>query len=251
MAITYVGAGAAVQTGTTTLTLAGHASSLIGDIHIAQIISINNVAVTAPNATWTEIAQLNFTGSRGAIFWKRLAAAGAGSYAFTVGGTTTSHGIVTAYRGCKATGAPFGAVTTSANASADAITYAAILPHTRNGMLVAVGLYAEDATTAGTVSGAVYVFAAPVVDEENATLEDSWISVSHAPMTTNATSGAITQATTSTVDAVNLGVLFDLMDESSLSGVGGGGLTYPAGMGVSRPGDGRVSFPRRSRAGDR
>ena len=227
MPISYVGAGAAVQTVTTTLTLAGHASSLPNDIHIAQIISINNTAISAPDATWTEIAQLNFTGSRGAIFWKRVIAAGAGSYAFTVAGTTTSHGIVTAYRGCKPVGNPHGAVTTSANAAADAITYAAIVPHNSSGILVAVGLYAEDSTTAGTVSGAVYVFAAPVVDAENATNEDSWISVSHAPLTTNATSGAITQATTSTIDAVNLGILFDLMDESSLGGIGGNGLTYP------------------------
>ena len=221
MPVSYVGAGSAVQTVTTTLTLAGHASSQAGDIHIAQIISINNTAITAPDSTWGEIAQLNFTGSRGAIFWKRLTATGAGSYGFGVAGTTTSHGIVTAYRGCKCVGNPYGAVTSSANAAADAITYATIVPHNSSGILVAVGLYAEDSTTAGTVSGAVYAFAAPVVDAENATNEDSWISVSHAPMTTNTASGAITQATTSTVDAVNLGVLFDLIPDELRRGISG------------------------------
>ena len=227
MPISYVGAGSAVQTVTTTLTLAGHASSQAGDIHIAQIISINNTAITAPDSTWGEIAQLNFTGSRGAIFWKRLTATGAGSYGFGVAGTTTSHGIITAYRGCKCVGNPYGAVTSSANAAADAITYATITPHNSSGILVAVGLYAEDSTTAGTVSGAVYAFAAPVVDAENATNEDSWISVSHAPMTTNAASGAITQATTSTVDAVNLGVLFDLIPDELRRGTATGGIIYP------------------------
>ena len=227
MPISYVGAGSAVQTVTTTLTLAGHANSQAGDIHIAQIISINNTAITAPDSTWNEIAQLNFTGSRGAIFWKRLTASGVGSYDFGVAGTTTSYGIVTCYRGCKKYGNPYGAVTTSANASADAVTYATIVPHNSSGILVAVGLYAEDATTPGTVSGAVYVFAAPVVDVEQATNEDASIFVSHAPMTTNAASGAITQATTSTVDAVNLGVLFDLMPEEAGSGISGGGPTYP------------------------
>ena len=229
MPVSYVGAGSAVQTVTTTLTLAGHTSSQAGDIHIAQIISINNSAMTAPDATWTEMAQLNFTGSRGALFWKRLTATGAGSYAFGVGGTQTAYGIVTCYRGCKPTGNPYGAITTSANASADAVTYATITPHNNSGVLVAVGLYAEDATTPGTVSGAVYTFAAPTVDVEQATNEDASIFVSHAPMTTNAASGAITQATTSAVDAVNLGVLFDLIPTEVYFGGGreNSGIVYP------------------------
>ena len=229
MPVSYVGAGSAVQTVTTTLTLVGHASSQAGDIHIAQIISINNTAITAPDSTWTEMAQLNFTGSRGALFWKRLTATGAGSYGFGVAGTTTSYGIVTAYRGCKAVGNPYGAITTSANAAADAITYATLTPHNSSGILVAVGLYAEDLTTGGTVSGAVYTFAAPVVDVEQATNEDASIFVSHAPMTTNAASGAITQATTSTLDAVNLGVLFDLIPADAYSGSGNenSGIIYP------------------------
>lgn len=218
MPISYVGAGSAVQTVTTTLTIAGHASSQAGDIHIAQIISINNTAITAPDSTWTEITQGNFTGSRGAVFWKRLTATGAGSYDFGVAGTTTSYGIVTCYRGCKKNGKPYGTVTASANASADAVTYATLVPHSNNGTMVAIGLYAEDATTPGTVSGAVYTFAAPDVDVEQATNEDASIFVSHAPMTTNAATGAITQATTSTVDAVNMGILIDLMAVESESG---------------------------------
>ena len=227
MPISYVGAGSAVQTVTTTLTLAGHASSLPNDIHLAHIISINNSAITAPDATWFEISQANFTGSRGAIFWKRITAAGAGSYAFTVAGTTTSYGIVTSHRGCKVNGHPYGTSTTSSNASADAITYAAIVPHSNNGSLIAVGFYAEDLTTGGTVSGAVYTFAAPSVDVEQATNEDASIFVSIAPMTTNATSGVITQATTSTLDAVNQGVLIDLMSVETEGGSGGGGPLYP------------------------
>ena len=227
MPISYIGAGSEVQTSTTTLTLAGHASSQAGDIHVALIISINNGAVTAPDSTWIEISQANFTGSRGAVFCKRLTATGAGSYDFTVAGTTTSFGIVAAFRGCKTTGNPFGAVTTSSNGSADAVTYATITPHNSSGQLVAVGLYAEDATTGGTVSGSVYVFAAPDIDVEQATLEDASIFMSLAPMTTNAASGAITQATTSTVDAVNQGILFDLIPADAYKGGGQGEITYP------------------------
>ena len=227
MPISYVGAGSAVQTVTTTLTLAGHANSQPNDIHVAHIISINNTAITAPDATWFEISQANFTGSRGAIFWKRVLVAGAGSYAFGVAGTTTSYGIVTAYRGCKINGRPYGNTTTSSNASADAVTYATLVPHSNSGLMVAVGLYAEDLTTGGTVSGAVYTFAAPDVDVEQATNEDASIFVSHAPMTTNAATGAITQATTSTADAVNQGILFDLMSRETEVGSGGGGATYP------------------------
>ena len=229
MPISYVGAGSAVQTVTTTLTLGSHASSLPNDIVIAQIISINNTAITAPDATWFEASQANFTGSRGAVFWKRIATSGATNYNFGVAGTTTSYGILTSYRGCKLNGRPYGAVTTSNNASADAVTYATLTPFSNSGLMVAIGLYAEDATTGGTVSGAVYTFAAPVVDVEQATNEDASIFVSHAPMTTNAATGAITQATTSTVDAVNQGILLDLMSIETESGSGGGsiGVTYP------------------------
>ena len=103
--------------------------------------------------------------------------------------------------------------------------------------MVAIGLYAEDATTGGTVSGAVYTFASPVVDVEQATNEDASIFVSHAPMTTNAATGAITQATTSTADAVNQGILLDLMSAETEIGSGGGSVG--------------VAYPRRVRQGDR
>ena len=227
MPISYIGAGSAVQTVTTTLTIAGHASSLPNDIHIAHIISINNTAISAPDSTWNEISQANFTGSRGAIFWKRITAAGAGSYAFTVAGTTTSYGIVTCHRGCKLNGRPYGTSTTSSNASADAITYATLVPHSSNGSMIAVGFYAEDETTGGTVDGSNYTFAAPSVDVEQATNEDASIFVSIAPMTTNVATGALSQATTSTVDAVNQGVLFDLIAIESEVGGGGSGVKYP------------------------
>ena len=227
MPISYVGAGTAVQTVTTTLTIAGHASSQVGDIHIAHIISINNTAITAPDATWFEISQANFTGSRGAIFWKRLTATGAGSYDFGVAGTTTSYGIVTAHRGCKKHGKPYGAVTTSNNASADSVTYATIVPHSNSGVLVAVALYAEDATTPETVDGAVHVFAAPTVDTEQATNEDATIAISFAPITTAAASGALGQVMASVTDAVNQGILFDLMSEETEAGSNVGGVLYP------------------------
>jgi hypothetical protein len=230
MPISYVGAGSAVQTVTTTLTLAGDASSQPNDIHIAHIISINNTAITAPDATWFEISQANFTGSRGAIFWKRVLVAGAGSYAFGVAGTTTSFGIVTSHRGCKVNGNPYGTSTTSNNGAADSITYATIVPHSNSGSLLAVGLYAEDSTTPETVSGSVYTFAAPTVDVEQATNEDATIVVSIAPMTTNAASGALTQVmATPVTDAVNQGILIDLMSVETEVGGGGGsvGVTYP------------------------
>ena len=236
MPISYVGAGSAVQTVTTTLTLGSHASSRSNDIVIAQIISINNTAITAPDASWFEISQANFTGSRGAVFWKRITTTGATNYNFGVAGTTTSYGILTTYRGCKVNGRPYGNVTTSSNASADAITYATLVPFSNSGLMVAIGLYAEDLTTGGTVSGSVYTFAAPSVDVEQATNEDASIFVSHAPMTTNAATGAITQATTSTADAVNQGILLDLIAAETEAGGGSGG---------------NALYPRRVRVGDR
>lgn len=224
MTITFVAAGSAVQTSTTTLALVAP-TLLVDDILIAQIISINNGAITAPDATWTEIQQANFTGSRAALFWKRVITGDSGAtFNFTVAGTTTSYGILTHYRGVRYHGPAIGTSTLSANASADNVTYATLTPHSNGGVVVACGFYAEDATTAGTVSGTNPTFNAPSVDVEQATLENASLFQSYGYSLGGAT-GAVTQSTTSTIDAVSAGVLFDLLPP--IAGGGGSGVIYP------------------------
>lgn len=220
--ITYVAAGAAVQTSTTSLAMSAPACQE-NDILIAQIISINNTAIVAPTALWTEIQQANFTGSRAAIFWKRAVTAdNAAAFTFTVGGTTTSYGLIYAWRGVKPHGNAIGTSTISANASSDTVTYATQTAHSNAGVLVAAGFYAEDAITSlATISG----FLAPTINVEQATLEDAALFMSYRQWIGGAT-GALSQTTTSTVDAVNAGVLFDLMP--AVEGGSSGGPKYPA-----------------------
>ena len=221
MPISYVEAGTAVQTSTTSLAMSSPAIAT-DDVLIAQIISINNGAISAP-AGWTEIQQLNFTGSRGACFYKRgVTADSSASFTFTVGGTKSSLGIIYAFRGVRPNGPAIGTSTNSANASSDTVTYASLTSFSNSGVVVAAGFYAEDAIiTLATISG----FLAPTVSVENATLEDTALFMSYRQYTGGAT-GTLTQTTASTVDAVNLGVLFDLMPIEP-GGKAGDSPTYP------------------------
>ena len=221
MAISFLSAGSAVSTTTTSLALVAPTVA-IDDILIAQINSNNNTAISAPTAAWVEIQQGNFTGSRAACFYKRVVAGDSGaSFTFTVGGTQTSFGVISAFRGVLPNGSAIGTSTFSANASADNVTYATITSFSNNGVLVALGFYGEDLTTAGTITN----FNAPSIDVEQTNAGgDSSLFMSYRQYTGGA-SGSLTQSTTSTLDAVNAGVLFDLMP--IVEGGGGGGAKYP------------------------
>ena len=214
MAITFIAAGTAVAGILTTMDLV--APSLAeNDIIIAQLSSNDNDAVALPSTAWTIINELNNgTGLRSSVAWKRALLADSGAtFQFTgLAGTTVNFGVLTVYRGVRPHGPATGTNTSSANASADAVTYATLTPLHNAGVIVACGHYQEDLTTAGALTTFTNV-----VDVETPTGND--LSLFQYFIQSNGTAtGAISHTTTSTVDAVNNGILFDLIPASEPTG---------------------------------
>ena len=226
MAITNVTSGNALATTTTTLGLVAP-TVLYADIMLAIIHTNDNTAVSGAGAGWNLIrADDNTAAQRGSLYWKRAAAGDSGSTNnFTVAGTTVAYGVITAWRGCVQDRNPIGNTTVSANASADAITYATLTPLTTAGAIVAIGLYADDLTTAGGITGTDPTFAS-IVDVETTTGNDASIMVDWGVFTGIAT-GARSQTTTSTADAVNIGYLVELIAHVPAGGVRSTQVTYP------------------------
>jgi hypothetical protein len=195
---------------------------------LAIIDTNDNVAVTGAGAGWNLIrADNNTAAQRGSLYWKRASALDSGSTNnFTVAGTTVAFGIITAWRGCSQSKNPIGNVTFSGNASSDTITYATLSPLSTAGAIVAIGLYQEDLTTAGAIAGTDPTFAS-IVDVETTTGNDASIMVAWGVFTGIAT-GARSQSTTSTVDAVNIGYLVELITDIPAGVRSGSSATYPA-----------------------
>ena len=230
-AIAYRAGGSALQTATTTLGLVAP-TVLPDDILFAVIVSINNTAVTAPQG-WVLIRDTaNTAAMQTYLGWKRAGADDSGAtFNFTVAGTTTSFGIIVAYSGATNKGNPIRQSTISNNAAADNVTYATLTPEGLD-HIVAFGTYAEDLTTSGTFSGTNPTFTERI-DVENATNEDASIFIWDGPVLTIAATGSRTLDTTSTVDAVNQGILVEL-------------ITQPV-PNAGRLGDAVVNYPRNTR----
>jgi hypothetical protein len=222
MPISFVAAGTAVAGVLTTLDLVAPTLAE-NDIIIAQIASNDNDAVAMPTAAWTVIQENNNgTGLRSTVAWKRALTADSGAtFQFTgLAGTTVNFGVLTVYRGVIPHGPAVGTSTTSANISADDVTYATLTPRSNAGVIIACGYYQNDLTTAGAMSDASFT---NVVDEETPTGNDLSLFQYWAP-SSGAATGALTHSTTSTADAVSNGDLFDLIADNMY---GGGGVRSP------------------------
>ena len=229
MAVAFQAAGTDVATVTTTLALVAPAG-VAGDIFIANIMSNNNVAAIPPSASWFAIQSYNNTAAmRHDVFIYRAGDGdGAATFNFTVNGTTLSYGVITTYRGVPTFGSPYGASSQSANALADAVTYATITPRDSRSLIVACGAYNLNATTAGAMSGTNPTFTNRV-DAETITGNTGSLFVYDGLSGTGVATGARTHATTSTTDAINCGVLIELLDvfPGGALGPGGGGAPAP------------------------
>ena len=220
MAASFVAAGSGLATTTTTLSLVAPAV-INNDVLFALIVSNNNTAVVAPG-DWTLVSDtVNTAAMRTYLGYRRIGDSASGAtFAFTVGGTTLSFGVIVAYRGCMLGGAVIGSVTSSANASSDNVTYATLLPGGPNRLLVAFGAYNLNATTAGAFSGTDPTFTQRV-DIETATGNTASLFVHDGPSLTNIATGSRTLVSASTVDAINHGYMLDLVDAQLPSGNGG------------------------------
>lgn len=232
MAVAYqaVSGGMASNTTDTALAVTGPACA-VDDILIYAGMGKNNQVVSPPDGSWTTFVGSDNTASqRITLAWKRAVAGDTGgiSYAFTkpIDDNTLNIGIISAWRGCTTSGSPIDATTPSVspNATADVVGYATFTP-TSALFIVAIGVYNDDATTAGAMGGTDPTFTNRW-DREVATGTDgSCFGFSGA--STGAATGARSHTTSSTVDAISIGVLFGLVEPSAATDnpypyVGGG-----------------------------
>lgn len=225
MAITYTAAGTEVATTTTALAMSAPAA-LSGDILFAVIYSNNNTAVVSPTGWTTLYDTANTAAMQTYLAWKRAGVNDSlAEFTWTVAGTTVSFGVIVGYRGAVDSGNPIGAKTISGNASADDVTFATLDPHGLN-HIVAFGTYADDATTSGTFSGTNPTMTERV-DVETATGADASLFVWDGPILTLAATGARTLSTASTTDAVNQGILVELMAYRAFAGGSSDNVPYP------------------------
>jgi len=211
MAVTFVAAGA-LANNATTVTLACIAPACnVDDILICSIGQKANQVISAPDGTWTAFNETNNTANqRCSLFWKRATASG-GTFNFTkpVDDNLLFCGVISAWRGCPGTGSPLdGSATVSNNTSSDTVTYNTYDPVSTTTHVVAIGFYNDDNTTAGSISGTN-----PTLtnrwDLETATGSDASI-FGYSGDGNGSATGSRSHSTTSTVDAINQGVLFGL-----------------------------------------
>ena len=197
-----------------TLTINVSSLAVLNHIMIVSIMSKNNVeSITVP-AGWAKVVEVNWGASdehRTTIAWKRSD----GTEVNVDFSKTTNDGNLmvagaAGFSGCVTSGSPIsGTATTSDNASSDTVTYATFTPGGAGDTIVANGFYADDQTTLTVITGIDPTFASNY-DVETGSGTDGSVFMQSGPSISGFPTGAKTHITTSTNDAVNLGVLFGL-----------------------------------------
>jgi hypothetical protein len=219
MAVTYVNRGSLVANAATTSISLDAPACNVDDVHVAIIYGKSDQVISPPDGTWTNFVEFVGGSTRLTLSWKRATASG-GSFAFTkpTDDNILFCGVITTWRGCTTSATPIDATTpsTSSNASSDTVSYADFNPTETTGHCVAVGAYAEDATTAGSIAGTDPAFTNHV-DVETPTGSDASIFV-YSGDSSGAATGARSHSTTSTTDAGSLAVIFGLVAAAAASG---------------------------------
>ncbi len=213
MAVSFITSGTlATNATTTTLGITAPACN-VNDILIAVILGKDNQVITVPDGTWTKFIEVNNTvNQRITVAWKRATGSG-GTFNFTkpTDNNILFCGLIAVYRGCITSATPIDATTptNSPNASSDTVTYATFNPTETNAFVVAIGVYNDDATTAGSISGTDPTFSLNFDEETNIGTDGSIFGYSGS--SSGAATGARSHSTTSGVDAINIGVMFGLV----------------------------------------
>lgn len=216
MAVTYQAAGplAALGTGASTLNVT-LPTCLENDILIAVVWSHEAPDTIAPPAGWTEIREDDRgTAQHGALYWKRAITADSGdsqTWSRTGVAVVGFYGQAAAFRGGKLTGSAIDSDTASFSGNgtaSDNIDYASLDPAAAC-HIVAIGLYRNDLTTAGAMTGTNPTFTLRI-DNETATGEDASVFF-YSGDSDGAATGARSHPTTSTTDAGSIGYLLGIL----------------------------------------
>jgi hypothetical protein len=236
--VTFRAAGALASNAlTTTLNVVAPSGLVTNDILVIAVLGKDNQVLTFPSAeadgisAWTKFVEINnTTAQRQTLAWARVTdGVNASENTIAVTKPTDNNllfcGVCSAWEGAVTTGDPTtgaGTPTTSANASSDTVTYATFDPLIAS-HVVAVGVYNNDLTTAGAISGTDPTFVNRW-DLETGTGTDGSI-FGYSGDSTGAATGARSHSTTSTADDVNIGCLFGL-EEAPASPPPGFGPSY-------------------------
>lgn len=214
MAAVFQAVNTPVATVTTSLALV--APVIVGgDVMFAIIHSNNNTAPTIASG-WTTISSSNNTSAQQAyLAWRRCSDADSGAtFTWTVAGTTVSFGALVTYRNATrggSTGLPY--FTSSVHPTAvaeDNINYDTITPKNPDALIVAFGLYGLAATTAGAFSGTNPTMTNRL-DAETASGIGASLFIHDGPSLDGSATGARTCASASTVDAISVGIVVDVL----------------------------------------
>jgi hypothetical protein len=214
MAVAWQATGAIAANATTVSLSITAPACAADDILMCAINQRSNQVITAPDGTWTNILAVNHGATfRAELFWKRATASG-GSFAFTkpVDDNLLMCGVIWAHRGCLTTATPIDATALSQSLNspaADTVTYADFDPTESAAFVCAIGFYKDDNTTAGSISGTDPAFTNRC-DVETSTGGDGSIFM-YDGSSTGAATGARSHSTTSTDDAVSIGIMLGLI----------------------------------------
>lgn len=136
------------------------------DILIAQVINkALTVAISAPDATWTQLYQANADCTtaaddhRASLFWKRATSASSGAtFNFTkASGTVLFAGVLSAWRGCKVKSTPIDVTPVGATVTvgaSDNVSFPAFQPTADEVHAIFFAFYGNDLTTFGAAMSA-------------------------------------------------------------------------------------------------
>ena len=186
------------------------------DILIAVLLGKDNIDHSMDAGGWTEIGTQtnNTTAMTTSHWWKRAVSADSGA-TFRFNKATDNNiffaGVISAWRGCITSATPIDSTTptVSNNASSDTVTYADFNPTATDVLVIASGIYADDLTTAGAISGTNPAFTNNYDLETGTGTDCSFFGYSG--QSDGAATGARSHSTTSMADAINQGWLFGLL----------------------------------------
>ena len=242
----FQAAGTDVASVTSTLALVAPTTAN-DDVILALIYSGDNVAPTLP-AGFTLVQGFNNTiAQRQTVAWKRAAVGDSGAtFNFTVAGTTTTYGVLITYRGAKVVSSPIGASTNSPNILGDNITFASLTPFPTS-LVVALGVYGLNGCAAGVMNPNTDPAFTSRVQTNTATGTTAALYIQDGP-TDGAATGALNLPTTSTVDAINSGVLLEILAGEDPGADASGGASEPTYPAISQvrlsPTNRGAAFPR-------
>ncbi len=225
----FQAAGSTVSSTTTTLALVAPATNN-DDILLANIYTADNNVAVLPQGWQAVRAYNNTVAQRHTVAWYRAAQGDSGkTFNFTVAGITLAYGGIVTYRGARVVGSPIGASTQSPNAIADNITFASLTPFPTS-LVVALGVYGLNGCAAGTMSPNTDPAFTSRVQDNTATGTTAAMYIQDGS-TDGAATGILSLPTTSTVDALNSGVLLEILAGTDPDADASGGAsepTYPA-----------------------